>query len=213
MNRLILVGATLLVLGLPAVSKGAEKPNVFSLPISNRTIQGEIALGGGELVKFTSLEGSLVTLEGPDVGSLAISGEILDEASSHVRFTVFEIQQFGQGLHGLKQIEQFEVRDKAPGAATQAGFQTITANRIEKSDKVSQAQIEAFRQATLDSVAGGASSAAPETSGLIPDIDGTCCVTCGSTTACACAVSMSCGSCCADQCCPGGGGKPKPQNQ
>lgn len=28
-----------------------------------------------------------------------------------------------------------------------------------------------------------------------------CCVTCGIVTACGCAVEMSCGSCCADQCC------------
>lgn len=37
---------------------------------------------------------------------------------------------------------------------------------------------------------------------------GSCCVTCGSTTACDCSVSMSCGTCCAGDCCtPGGGGK------
>lgn len=33
---------------------------------------------------------------------------------------------------------------------------------------------------------------------------GSCCVTCGNTTACGCAVSMSCGSCCSDPCCGSG---------
>ena len=35
---------------------------------------------------------------------------------------------------------------------------------------------------------------------------GSCCVTCGSVTACGCAVSHSCGSCCSDPCCGGSGG-------
>ena len=100
------------------------------------------------------------------------------------------------------------------GAPAEAGFETIAANRIEKSDKVTQAEVQAFRQATLGSVTGETASASSQSTASIPDVDGTCCVTCGSTTACACAVSMSCGSCCADTCCPGGGtGKPKPQNQ
>jgi hypothetical protein len=39
---------------------------------------------------------------------------------------------------------------------------------------------------------------------------GSCCVNCGSYTVCGCNVSLSCGSCCADGCC-GGGGSPRQQ--
>ncbi len=70
----------------------AEKPNVTALPISNRLIQGEMTLANGELLKFKALEGTLVTVQGPDVGSFAISGEIVDEGARQVRFTVFEIR-------------------------------------------------------------------------------------------------------------------------
>lgn len=36
-----------------------------------------------------------------------------------------------------------------------------------------------------------------------PAASGSCCVTCGEWTACGCAVSMSCGSCCVRECCGG----------
>jgi hypothetical protein len=211
MSRMMLVRAILLVLGLSEVCQAAEKPAVFALPISNRTIHGEILLGNGQTLKFTSLEGSLVTVQGPEVGSLAVAGEIVDEASTHVRFTVFEIQDFGPGLQGLRQLEQVDVLDKSPAATGQAGFQTITASRIDTSSKVSQADVAVFREATLAWVTGGESASEP--SALVPDLNGTCCVTCLNTTACGCTVSLPCGSCCADVCCPGGSNGKKPQVQ
>jgi hypothetical protein len=211
MTKLRLVRVSLLVLTLAGVSKAAEKPNVFSLPISNRLIQGEISLPGGEEVKFTSLEGSLVTVQGPEIGAFAISGEILDEATTHVRFTVFEIQDFGGGNQGLKQLDQFEVRDRTPGTSSQANFQTIVANRIDKNHKVSLEDIAAFRQATFASISGR-STAVNEPESLNLQVDGTCCVTCFGITACGCTVTLSCGSCCSDICCLGETGK-RPQVQ
>ncbi len=196
---------SVLCVSLVGICQAAERLNVSALPISNRLIQGEMVLANGEALKFTVLEGKLLTVQGPEVGSFALSGEILSEEPAQVRFTVFEIQEFGPGRQGLKQVEQIEVRGKETMAAVVVDLPAIQVSGIHESPKVTQDDVLQFRQAKMNSLAGIETKEKTQLSdSTLETLGGDCCVTCGSTTACGCAVSMSCGSCCAPGCCSSG---------
>lgn len=177
----------------------AQKPSVYSVPLSNRVLEGEISRGDGKVVKFGVLEGGLLTFESGEGQSFAISGEILDQGRREVRFSVFEIESFGPGLQGLKRIGDLEVREGLPESSSAAKGLQVLVSAIGASQTFSEADVQALRQTAMESVPG-------DTIGN--PILATCCVTCGSTRTCGCKVSDSCGSCCTDPCCGGGSTNP-----
>jgi hypothetical protein len=119
------------LLAASTICSAAGKPNVSTVPISNRLIQGEIRIPGGEVVKFTTQEGGLVSVQGEDGIFFGVAGEILDVETGHVRFTVFEIEEHGPGLHGLKEVAKVEVRDQQPMRVPQIGIEALFVSRIE----------------------------------------------------------------------------------
>lgn len=206
MTKALLAFPASILLGLLAspveAQLPAQKPGVYSVPLSSRIIEGEISRDGGKVVKFGVLEGGLLTFGSTDGPSLAISGEILDEGRREVRFSIFEIEQFGPGLDGLKRIGDLEVRDGAPEASPAAKTFQVLVSAIGASPAFSEADFQAFRQTAMESLPG-------DTVGN--PILATCCVSCGSTRTCGCKVTDSCGTCCTDPCC--GGGSPQPDTR
>lgn len=205
MKALLVFPATLLLALVASPGEAqmpAQKPGVYSVPSSNRIIEGEISRADGKVVKFGVLEGGLLTFESTEGGSVAISGEIVDEGSRDVRFSVFEIESFGPGLQGLKRVGDLEVREGRPEISAAAKNVQVLVSKISPSPKLTEAEVQAFRQIAMESVPG-AEAGNP--------VLATCCVTCGNTRTCGCKVSDTCGSCCTDPCC--GGGTPNPDTR
>lgn len=200
-------GISMFLLFCPIAANAAEKPNVSAPPISNRLLEGEIELVDGETISFKALEGSLVTIQSPSTGPIALSGEILDENSRQVRFVVFRVETYGPRLQGLTQIDTIEVRDGLASSLRSLALEGLKVKGIHRSDRVSEADVKAYRERLLGPAIGGKATdgAPPISSAGVEEVDNTCCVTCGSVTACGCSVSMSCGSCCAGPCCSGNG--------
>lgn len=204
----LLHGMSFLLLICPIAAHAAEKPNVTAPPISNRLLEGEIELIDGETIGFKALEGTLITIQSPSTGALALSGEILDENSRQVRFVMFRIDSYGPGLQGLTQIETLEVRDGLTSSMRSLALDGLKVSGIKRSDRVTEADVKAYREHLFGRATGGGEaleSGPPASTSSFEDVESTCCVNCGSVTACGCKVTMSCGSCCAGACCSGTG--------
>ncbi len=183
---------------------------VHSIPSSTRLVQGKVTLANGELVKFAVLEGAMLTVMDTESGYYyGFTPSITDEADLAVNVTSFNIEKRGRDLHILRQAGSIETFSGLKAALPQDSNATIEITGIIESG-LSQSEFEALRNSLAVPAKIGSET------NLSDQRDGDeCCVTCGSTTACACAVEMSCGSCCAGTCCSSGGGGPsiehKPQ--
>ncbi len=197
-------GLSLLLMMCPSAAFAAEKPNVSAAPISNRLLEGQIELADGETIGFKTLEGTLVTVESPSTGSIAISGEVLDEATRQVRFVVFRVDSYGPGLQGLTQLDVIEVRDGMASSVRAVALAGLKVTGIQERSAVAENQNGDRRQGS--DLQNGCTQ--PKSASAIEDEENICCVRCGNVTACGCRVTMSCGSCCAGSCCSGGGTKP-----
>lgn len=181
-----------LVLGLSQFA-GAE---AFTLPVSNQLIEGKIELQDGEVINFKVLDGAMVKVKNDDEGLyLGFTPQKLD--GERVSFTVFEITEHGEGLEGMSQVGAFETSLGEKASFSGRGYFGIEVTGFAKSTRKMQ-EIDAFRQQVF--FGDGEKNDTP--------LLGRCCVTCGGTTACGCAITMSCGSCCDGTCCGGGGGGP-----
>jgi hypothetical protein len=200
------IGVGFLIWGsfVPAIVQA----QAFSVPISNRVIQGEVALGDGEVVKFKALEGGMTTIKDLTTGrQIGFTGEITNAESRMVRFTFFEITEPQPGLQALRQIDQIDAVPGQPAASRALPTAMLSVANLGTS-KLSAEEIEAFRRSILPETQFADTGTSPDAL-VKPDPTNPttlCCVTCGSTTACGCAVSMTCGSCCDGACCGGSGG-------
>ncbi len=205
MNQRPAAGIILVALSLLFGASGLLA-EAYSIPTSTRLVHGEIELTDGETVKFAVLEGQMLKLRNSEEGYfLGFSPTIVDEANLEVRFAVFEITEHGPGLHALRQIESIEA---AKTGWVEKIHTEIEITGIEESG-LSKAELEA----TQAKLAVRSKIPYKPAVGEKPQSPGfankdSCCVTCGSTTSCGCAVTMSCGSCCTGSCCGGGGGGP-----
>ncbi len=173
----------------------------YSVPQSSRLVTGEVSLAGGKLVKFTVLEGQMLKLSDSEEGyTLGFSPTIVDEANLKVSFTVFEITEHGPDLHMLREIESIEV---AQTGWVEKAHAEIKITGIEESG-LSQADLEGIQaKLAVPSKLSSDFPYKPATAGGGEEYKSGCCVTCGATTACGCAVSSGCGSCCVGSCCGG----------
>ena len=171
----------------------------YSVPTSTRLVRGEVSLPDGETVKFAVLEGQMLKIRNTELGYyLGFSPTIVNEADLEVSFAVFEITEHGPDQHSLRQLESVEF--------TKTGWLEKANANIEVIGIQESGMSKADLEATQASMAVPSKIAyKPAVVGGIPHKD-SCCVTCGTTTSCGCAVEMSCGSCCTGTCCSGGGG-------
>lgn len=142
-KRTLALSFALLAASAVGSAAAVEPPNVSTVPISDRLIQGKIRLASdGEIVNFTALEGGLVTVQVAGGASFGVAGEILDAEKDHVRFTVFEIERYGPGLDGLKQIDQIEVQGAQAKKVPKAGIAALSVSGIEAGPLIAEAQPE-----------------------------------------------------------------------
>ncbi len=168
----------------------------YSIPTSTRLIQGKVALPDRD-IKFAVLEGQMLTLRNPDEGYyLGLTPTIVDEDNYEVSFAVFEITERGPDLHMLQRIESVEVAKTGLIGAIAAEIE-ITKIKESRLTETELAAMQAEMAVPWTHDDGGATR--DDGGGNVHS--GQCCVTCGTTTSCGCAVSDSCGSCCMGPCC------------
>lgn len=121
------VGLALGLLLTPAV--GGE---VFSVPTSNKLIEGELTLdGSGEVVKFAVLEGAMLTVRDSETGLYhGFTPHIVDDEALMVTFTAFEILEHGPGLHQLRELETVEASGGLKALVPQAGYSQIEVKAV-----------------------------------------------------------------------------------
>jgi hypothetical protein len=184
--RQLRFGRCLAVLGalavVPQVTADAQT-KAFTVRASEQRVVLNVTLADGEHVELTTRDGEMARLafEGVQYG---IAPYIADTSSGTIRLFVARIRKLAKtGDETLEQVGELPAR---------LGGERVQSNTT-PAFEISVKQLLPPRQAE----AAGANR---------PEPDGICCVTCGSVRACACAVTMSCGSCCSDPCCGGGGG-------
>lgn len=137
---------SLALFAVATVCSAAGPPNVSTVPISDSRIEGTIRLASNdEIVKFTALEGGLVTVQVEKGMSFGVTGEILNAENDHVRFTVFEIERHGPGLDGLKQIDQVEVRGQQAKRVPKAGIAALSVSAIQASPTATHSSVQQDR--------------------------------------------------------------------
>lgn len=182
------------------VCAGSLLAEAYSIPTSTRLVHGQMALPNGEVLKFAVLEGQMLTLRDADAGSyFGFSPTIVDEAHREVGFVVFEIIERGPDQHMLRQIESVEVAATGWLGAVNAEVEIVS---IEESGLTQTELAKMQAQLAVPSKLDATELSDPGEENIHP---GRCCVTCGTTTACGCAVSLGCGSCCQGPCCLNGG--------
>lgn len=184
---------------------GAE---AFSVPVSNYLVKGQLEMTDGEVIQFAVLDGAMLKVRNPDEGYFVGLTPVINEVDGEplVSFTVFEIEERGPGLHALRESGAFETRLGEKSAMLAPFYADVSLLGIEKSN-LSQSDVDKMRRNLMPNklfVKDGPVTGADQGGGISTE----CCVTCGSTTACGCSVSMSCGSCCDSPCCGGGSGGP-----
>jgi hypothetical protein len=181
-----LAATALMVCLVPAGADDKEK--------AERLVVFKMTVPDGQWIKATSTDGGVtrVTFAGT---SLSVSPHIVDRDRSVVAFSVFnpsksetvpvDVVQHAKGnppaitqTKPSVELEVIKLRDKKPTSTT--GSLTVDE----------------------DSQGCHASSSSILASDGDVHAMGKCCVTCGTTTVCGCAVIMECGDCCADPCCP-----------
>lgn len=153
---------------------------------SDRLVTFRVTLPDATSTQLTAPEGELarVTHTGATLG---ITAQIQDEAKGVVLFRIFEIKTRLSGSESMKQLEVIQHELGQPPTVT-SGTPAL---------ELSVLRIKPKQRAGLE----------PASAQHAPMWGGKCCVTCtssgggGSTTACACAVVMECGECCAGECC------------
>lgn len=190
-----------LATSLMVADVGAE---AFSVPVSNYMVKGQLEMTDGEIIQFAVLDGAMLKVRNPDEGYfVGLTPVIKKEGGEQVvSFTVFNIAEHGPGLHSLKEEGTFETRPGEKSAMVAPFYAEVSLLGIEKSS-LSQGDVDKMRRNMMPNklfAKDGFETGADQGGGISTE----CCVTCGSTTACGCAVSMSCGDCCDSQCCGGG---------
>jgi len=182
----------------------------YTLPTSSKLVHGTLTLSDGQKVEFTVLEGAMFTIRDEESDFfLGFTPTIEDEAEERVSFEIFEIQEMGPDLQTLKEVDDVLVlKTFEVGSPWMPAYSQLTVRGISDSG-LNDVEIEQLREDLRIQLKLSPSSKPGENS-VEPTLTGQsqCCVTCGSVTACGCAVQMSCGSCCSGACCSGDGLNP-----
>jgi len=163
----------------------------FGVPKSNKLIEAELYLPGGEKVQLSAREGTMVTIrydaEGDDQDFFyGLSPALMDESGDAVGWLVLEIQE----EHGRQRLLQrgeplMQQEILTPGTIpTPIGDLDVLIQGISEGHFKHAAPSDplAFRPAELQRLFGRSGG-------------GTCCVSCGSWTICGDSVRLGCGSC------------------
>lgn len=107
------------------------------------------------------------------------------------RLTIYKGPE-GAATEALRVVEQLEVRQGVPAVIPSMPTVSIVVDGTRTAQAAAGASQAVYRTASMRT---------PAPQALTSRLLGECCITCGTITACGCAVGMSCGSCCSDACC------------
>lgn len=173
--RLALFAA--IAMGSPAAAQRVNPDRVVDLHIN---LEAQNQSFGGSV-----REGTRFNLSIRGEGEFALVPVVTDEGRRQLTISVLRVE--GENARTLETVTA-----------------TIGQPAVLRAIRSTTVVVERLRIAPRPSASAGAASFAGTgaTRRFGAGWFGKCCVTCGNVTACACAVSMDCGSCCADACCP-----------
>ena len=188
---------TMLVLGalLGAAGWGAAsspQPNAFSVPVSDKVLEGQVQLPNGSHADVVVRDGGMVTIRDERNGyMLGLAAKVDDPAKKTVGVRAFDIHADGEG----------QAAEEIPGTAMD-GARIGRPHAVNAAGHEFEFQIQAIKQGIFPPgiASSRAQGAAPDTLQRIFGASGggTCCLTCSGFTVCASRVSMGCGVCTAD---------------
>ena len=152
-------------------------------PTSNNVVTLRITLPDGQMMKASEREGGLIRIE-TNGKTYGLTPHIRDKENGVVGLDIFQMNAVikDKTIRGesIRILEAIEVnRSFTRYTSGDSSFAILVENIQISSDQTNVPTISPMR----------------------PVGDDRCCVTCGSTTACACAVVLGCGSCCSGYCC------------
>lgn len=170
---------TVKILPAPAGPKPARN-EVNGIPLSDRVIRWEMTLSDGRVIRLAVLEGEMARLKMADGQTYGLVPVLRADQQDRIEFRLFSVsRQKGLG-ESLRLQESFGLEEGGDY------FPSVWDGSL---IKISRAY---FRE-----VPAGTEKLSVEPI----ETDNGCCVTCGGTRACGCAVSMDCGDCCSPPCC------------
>lgn len=161
-----------------------------------RLIHGELTFPEGDLLRFSVREGELLLVRG-----------LLDLPNETVALQLSGNEETG---FSVRRFESIPERSDQPEFVDQGSVRLRP--HASESVVLGDLSIKIFgtEWRSVDTAPMSTPGRLEGEEALRNVAAGSCCVTCGSTLACGCAVSLSCGSCCSDPCCAGGSGTRQP---
>ena len=166
----------------PLTQKPSARGELTGIPLSNRVIRWEMALSDGKVVRLAVREGEMARLKTPDGQNFGLVPVLRGDRLERIEFRLFVVNKVKGAGESLHFLEAFGL--EAEGEY----FPAVWADRLIKISKAESREVPASMEKLVTE------SEPPVT------VNG-CCVTCGSSKACGCSVSMDCGDCCSPPCC------------
>jgi hypothetical protein len=186
-------------------------------PQTGRRVTFDVVLYNGAPLRMTVREGGIGRIERHSDGlTLGVRPVIIDAERGQVKVEIFGItKREGRGFQ--QSADSFELRQGELPKRVDVADRFAWNRGIFRPEDRSAAAEPMLREMTVlgidlpteqRTLSGGTCTNTPgvssleTTPGVIPPGPcSRCCVTCDGVTACACAVSMGCGSCCCNPCC------------
>ena len=170
--------------------QGKADQKAFSVPVSKKIVRLEVQVPDGHWIKAAVLEGDQLRIEDHSLKEIVALIPIIKSGNLVVR--VFRIEKHEAGEESMHFVEDIE-QGFGETSYTKKTTATFSVRSIGTNEPSRDSN---GRPATKNSCKDeGNASFLTKVGG------GRCCVTCGATTSCGCAVDDTCGSCCSGGCC------------
>ena len=166
----------------------AQAEKAFSIPVSQKIVRFEAQAPDGHWIKGAVLEGDQFRIEDHSLSqAVALVPVAKDDG---VLFRIFRIEKHGTDGESMHFVEELEMRPEET-AFTKKASSSLSIRGLSIGESKATGGLPTAKSACR----GNANQVAKN------NFTGRCCVSCGGTTSCGCAVDDSCGSCCAGICC------------
>lgn len=186
LQRLLHSAAVLLAASAVAVSS-AEAQRVDPDRIIELHVNAEAENKSFDL---STLEGRRSRMTFAGHGTFEISPIVTDRAGRRFRLTIYKGPENAPS-EDLRQVEQVDAQLGVPVAIRSMPTVSVIVDGTRQRQTAAGQAPSQFQVVAL----------ATQVRRSFPTFSGECCVKCGRVTACGCAVSSDCGSCCSDACC------------
>jgi len=184
---LVMISACLLIVGAGAVS---AQQKAYSVRVSDKIVRMEIQVADGRWIKVAVQEGEQARITDNEMKQDMAFIPVRQQDGFRVR--VFRIEKHPTGDESMHFVEEIDTKIGDIGYTKKAPS-TFSIRVLQVGDPINASH----ENTPAKGFCSGASDALTFKFGG----GGRCCVTCGSTTSCGCAVEDYCGSCCSGGCC------------